>query len=282
MDRSSFSIDRHTPIIPSTHWDGLLPRYEHDHNRALRDYIAEIVIKKPSPNAVQLGPHRPKFITTEMLQEAQDAIDKCRLYKSSYLESRGVDVSKHVVCQTSALVDVLPYGTVYQLSLCLSDRYSKIRDIDHIDGLSFPVFQNGLFFGFVTRILNSKVVKYCVSVPNRLTYGISSNKGEIYIVEGIFDAIRLIDAGLNAMAIGDSQPNYYKLLVASRFPRVRLMFDSDYAGYIGCFKAYNILTNIFGVTADRIAIVKPFPDYSDPATCGGSVEMSFSELTALI
>ena len=82
-------------------------------------------------------------------------------------------------------------------------------------------------------------------------------------MEGVFDAIRMIRDGHNCMALGDSQPNYYKMLMANKFDHVNLLFDNDYSGLLGTAKAHIVLEEMLKRDPNDMSIL--VPNYKDPS-----------------
>jgi hypothetical protein len=252
MDEASRTIDRHTPTIPSSLWYGLDPTQE----RIFTKVKNRLILKQPYLQALQL-PSRgspivkseSKTITEGMLKEAEEAYLKVagifEKHHLSYLKKRKVDPT--FLCSTKELTTFLKPETIYNLSL-------EVRG-SSIDGITIPYYFNGEFYGFVTRILNLPDVKYTVSIPHRLCFGINLDyKSDICVVEGVFDALALKSLKCNVLGMGDSQPNYFKMWVASQFDQINLIFDNDYAGWLGAIKAHIILTEMLSVSEKRIAI----------------------------
>lgn len=264
MDKASFTIDRHTPIIPESHWYGLPPQEEELYTKLKNDVILPIAklnqpfkFKRKVPKDII-----PRTISNAMLAESQmamlDCVGKLEPHHIAYLTNRGFnneDIFKYQICSTKELVGRLHPDTVSNLTLSLPKKLIKHADSTFIDGLSFPCFHLGLFWGFATRILNHPAIKYSFSIPHRLCFGIETNHDEVYVVEGIFDAIAMKRRKFNALGMGDSQPNYFKMMVVAKFNKIRLLFDDDYAGWLGALKAYTILTTMLSVDPSRIDIV---------------------------
>lgn len=270
MDFASFSIDRHTPKIPPRLWLGLEPDEERRLTR-LKNYV--VLPRELPPELVQRSSRaRPEPSQRTISQSSLDmALGASKVSGDleddiwEYLELRGLsrdEVKLYGICSTEKLTSILPPAVVEELSLYLPDGSPII-------GVSLPVFHLGEFFGFVTRVLNRAAVKYTISVPHRLCYGLKG-ADEVYVVEGVFDAIAVMRFGLNPLGLGDSQPNYYKMLMASGFSKVNLAFDNDYAGLLGSIKAYIILTKMIGMSSERICFLR---SPSDPGTTGWSPEL---------
>lgn len=266
MDKASFTIDRHTPIIPNELWYGLTPADEKIYtlfkNRvALPLSPVGVLLKKKSQRSVPLDV-LPRVITNEMLAEAHAAIASAGDLEPElriYLAGRGLtadEIAAYKICSTAKLVAKLALDTVINLTLRLPDKLKKFVPTTEIVGVSIPCYYpTGEFCGFATRVLHPPEVKYAFSMPQRLCFGLELTRPEIYVVEGVFDAIAMRRAGYNAMAMGDSQPNYFKMMLAARFETVNLLFDDDYAGWLGALKAHATLITMLHKPNDQINIL---------------------------
>jgi len=276
---ASLTIDRHEPTIPDNIQGEISIEEEHLKTKIKNSFVLKYcnvgqikrwVKNKPNPPA-----EPPKTITNKLLGRAQRAADKCKnkLLKSHlvYLHDRNVtkqDIDKFGICSTQELCRNLEPNDVKNLSLRISDKFSSIVDDHTIDGISIPFFKNGIFHGFCTRILNNAQIKYSITIPHRYCFGIDfSKRDSIYVVEGVFDAIRMIRDGNNCMALGDSQPNYYKMLMANKFDHVNLLFDNDYSGLLGAAKAHIILEEMLKRDPNSMSIL--VPNYKDPSINSG-------------
>ena len=282
MDASSHTIDRHTPIIPPSLWCGLSPEREAAQT-LLKNSLISNSRKKPAKNRLT------KIITDELLLESSNVMDEISGDLDddlrAYLQLRHLteyDISKYKMCSTELLVSKLSAQCVQNLSLCIPDHLLRFTNGEsRIRGISIPCFFSGKFFGFVTRVLNHDMIKYTVSILHRLCYGVETvDDSEIYVVEGVFDAIALKKTSRNVLGMGDSQPNYFKMGVASCFKRINLAFDDDLGGWLGVRKAYIILTQMFNRHIEDIKIWA-ISGGKDPAEAFGHKSGRFEEVSIL-
>ncbi len=267
MDEATLTIDRHTPIIPEGLWDGLTPTEERLQTKVKNSFI---ISKFRTPTRAKAWPDAPqKVITQTMLDEAERAVHACGPLTTElreYARSRGLtdaEIDSFKIRSVSELAVMLPDDYVDNLSLKVSSRFDSVLESGPIEGLAFPCWQGGRFFGFCVRVINKKFCKYLVSIPHRFCFGIMPGQ-EVWVVEGVIDAVLMRRLGFNAMGMADSQPNYYKMLVANRFETVNLLFDGDRAGLLGMAKAHTILTDMFD--RDRMTInAHRIDKYEDPA-----------------
>ena len=115
----------------------------------------------------------------------------------------------------------------------------------------FPDYRNGKLAGICIRNLSTEKeyvsdVKYAFSNFGWYIYGYDNYNPEdqVYITEGVFDAIALRAYGHNAIAIGCSNPSPMQLsMLLHKFKNLKICFDNDLAGYVGSLKC-SIMLNI--------------------------------------
>lgn len=288
MDKASLTIDRHTPEIPESIWFGLEPGLESIYTRVknrviLKHSKVEEITKWGSTRGNSFPPGEKKQITDKMLSDCQWAWEASRgILKpdaKEHLIRRGVtekEIEKYGMCSTSMLTDMLNFITRDNMSLRIPDKFKEWISSNDITGITIPSFFDGLFCGFATRVLNEPAIKYAISIPHRICFGVDLSKDEVYIVEGVFDSIAMHRIGYNALGMADSQPNFFKMSVAARFKRVNLLLDNDYAGWVGAIKAYIILTDMLKMPDVNILAL----DGDDPEELiRSSGKVSFSKIT---
>lgn len=272
MDFASRTIDRHEPIIPdyiqgeiSLKREMLMTKIKN--NFALR-YCNVGQIKRWVKRYNPIVDPFQKVISRELLDRALEALLGGKLLPEhfNYLVGRGLseaDISRFGFVSTSSLVGQLSEADVTNLSLRISDKFTSVAD-KTINGVSVPYFLRGDLFGFCTRVIGCDLLKYSISIPQRFCFGLDAARSDyVVVVEGMFDAIPLISGGFHCMALGDSQPNYWKMLQASKFDTVYLLFDNDYSGKLGAAKSHVILNEMLGISADRLHLIVP-DDGIDP------------------
>tara|TARA_R110000868_G_scaffold20153_8_gene85630 strand:- start:4356 stop:5234 length:879 start_codon:yes stop_codon:yes gene_type:complete len=251
-------LDRHTPDIPESIWQGLPPDQENTYtiikNKIILPYSGIPSIARQFNGKTHTS---KRTINDQHLSEAHDIINSGKVKQPSdeLLSERSIsidEVKKYNMLDTKSLVNLLQDATAAALTLKLPSELPKPHDID---GISIPVYSRGLFLGFATWVTNNTSVKYAFSIPNRTCFADDASKSEVTVVEGIFDAIALNRIETNAMALGDSQPNFFKMLMASKYNLVKLLFDNDLAGTIGCLKAFLILTKMLHKPAKDIIMI---------------------------
>jgi len=83
-------------------------------------------------------------------------------------------------------------------------------------------------------------VLYCPRIP--------SNNRSCIIVEGQFDAIRLISLGINAVCTYNANPSKRQIRdIVKRFKSVTIAYDNDEAGLFGVYKLGTALKS-FGIS----------------------------------
>jgi len=274
MDKASLTIDRHTPIIPESLWYGMPPTLERVYTRTKNKFILptseiEQITRWRGVQGNKFPNEEKREITEEMLQKAEFAVHASVGILSeetkAHLINRGVtqeEIRNWKMCETADLLEFLDDHTVDNLTLRIPAKFKSIVTNTEITGISIPYYRDGRLCGFVTRVLGEESLKYCVTVPNRLCFGTDFNKNEVFVVEGVFDAIAMRAVGNNPLGMADSQPNFYKMWAANTFDVVNLLFDPDYAGWLGAIKAYIILTRMLNRDPDSINILEL--DGADP------------------
>lgn len=276
MDIASQTIDRHEPTLPDYIQGELSLSQEHLYTKIKNQFVLRYcnvgqvkrwVKTRPTPSTIP-----PKIITKPLLDTAlavtRDCAGKLGATELAYLESRRLShcIDKYGICSTAELCRHLSPDEIHHLSLRISDKFAGQVDTHVIIGISVPCFNGDDFYGFCTRVLNQTIIKYSITIPQRFCFGVDySRPAELCVVEGVFDAMRMIDQGRNCMALGDSQPNFWKMLIANKFNQVNLLFDHDYSGMIGACKAHIILEEMLGRDPATIAILLPRTANTDPA-----------------
>lgn len=266
MDEASLTIDRNTPIIPESICFGLSMIEEKLQTKLKNIFILPYCgINEVTRWRKAKGNCWPKIdqriLTDELLAKGEWVVS-CSygvlddgLWE--FAQSRGIskhDVIQHKICSTEKLCELLNEKEIELLCLEVSEKFSGIIKDRKIHGLSFPYWHEGRFCGFCTRVLDKKLCKYAISIPNRFCWGLEYGGDTVYVVEGIFDAIAVKRLGYNAMAMADPQPNYYKMMIANKFKHIYLLLDGDYSGLLGSVKAFVILTQMFNRDPDTITI----------------------------
>lgn len=270
MEAISNTINRHTPIVPESLHFGVSPVDERRSNRIIRNILwnsnIDEITRWRKVKGLKFPPHEQLEITEGLLNKAEKIANDSYRGMTKYLQSRGITdrmIYKYKICSTSKITQHFEQDEIENLGLCLPKRFEKFVKTRVIEGVSIPYYLYNKFCGFATRVTNSDFSKYVFTCPNRMFFGVNFNNPEVYVVEGVFDAISLIERGYNAAALCDSRPNYFKMHVAARFRKINLLFDGDYAGCLGALKSYIILTKLFDVDYNRISILM-LPDGSDP------------------
>jgi DNA primase len=242
--------------------------------------IKEITRWKTIPK--QFAVTAPLVVTDEALAKAE-AANPCDIDDvDGHLYNRGIPdniAAKYKMCSTSRLTTNLDSTTIENLGLILPQKFGIYVKSRNVHGISVPYYFSNKFCGFATRVLgeNSDFAKYVFTCPNRFCFGTDLGKPEVFIVEGVFDAVALLERGMNTLGMGDSQPNYFKMWVASKFQKINLLLDGDYAGCLGSIKCYYILTKLFDMLPENINILS-LPDGKDPANEQQWTQISFRNL----
>lgn len=171
---------------------------------------------------------------------------------------------------------------LYDYFICPDDYYLDKHGDKPIIGPVFPDYRDGLLAGICIRNISDDInyvsdIKYTFSNYGWYLYGYDScdNVDEVFIVEGVFDAIAMNNYGYKAIALGCSNPSPMQLaMLLYKYKNLKICLDNDLAGYIG---AYNIKTML-----DLPAVV--ISGYKDIAECwesGDELRLSYLDLADL-
>jgi len=138
--------------------------------------------------------------------------------------------------------------------------------------LYFPLTTNGEYQGYTLCTLATeapKFTKYLIHAEakrNLFLYDNLTQDQPIVLVEGHFDAIRLMGEGFNAAAIfGVQNWSDYKrnLIIAKNPSKVVIAFDGDQAGYTASVEVFNTFRNVLEVDIFYLPLKDPKLDPGD-------------------
>lgn len=134
--------------------------------------------------------------------------------------------------------------------------YSDKRDM-----VTVPVHApNGLLLGFVGRSVEGKVFKNTPGLPKAKTlFNLHRvrNEDRVYVVESSFDAIRLDQCGMPAVAtLGANVSNLQIDLLQKYFNNIYVVADNDEAGG-------NMKTRIYEKLSSRVTVIQLQKEYKD-------------------
>lgn len=137
--------------------------------------------------------------------------------------------------------------------------YSEKQDM-----VTIPVYSpDGLCLGFVGRSIEGKVFKNTPGLPKSKTlFNLQRAKryDSVFIVESSFDAIRLEQVGVHAVAtLGATISQEQRKLIKKYFNKVYLIADNDQAGTI----MSNKLKSFFGIGCITPKLPDSVKDVSD-------------------
>jgi DNA primase len=289
-DPASKTIDRHEPNIPDYIQGEISQATERLQtlikNRFVLRYCNVGQIKRWIKHTPKISNIAQKTITKELLDVAleitNDNIGNLTKTDADYLTNRGItdeEIETYKICSTEKIVKHLTSDQIANLSLKISDKFKDQVPHQNIEGISVPYFHDKDFYGYCTRVLNHDIIKYSITIPHRFCFGLEySDMKEIYVVEGIFDAIKMKRDNYNCMALGDSQPNYWKMLMVNKFDNVNLLFDGDYSGMLGACKAHIILEEMLHRDLDHLNIL--LLDSGDPETSDNWVKTTLRDVAS--
>jgi len=116
--------------------------------------------------------------------------------------------------------------------------------------LTFPFYdRSGNLVGFAARRINGQGPKYInteetdLFKKRGLLFGINflKKRGKVYVVEGYFDCISCLAAGIPAVATGGTSFTADQARLLKGFDRVVVAFDGDKAGRAATMRAFKVL-----------------------------------------
>jgi len=178
--------------------------------------------------------------TPELLERLESALVPCRHGK--WLEARGCSVDGFC----SIDFDLLSEQDLFDLFLYPGDHILDRYGYRAIDGPVFCDYRNGRLVGVGVRNVSTDldwvaVAKFTFSNYGLFLFGLDDYLAtdEIFVVEGVFDALALRSAGLNAVAISSALPSPFQLACLShKFSDVKLCLDNDFHGWCGAMTAH--------------------------------------------
>lgn len=176
----------------------------------------------------------------ESLNRIKGHFVKCK--HGDWLSRRGInpDFAFSIDYENAITQDLLDYYVIP------SDHIIEEFGLKVIDGPVFPDIRNGRLVGFCIRNVSNDLdyasaEKYTISNYGWFIYGYDWYKSddEVYIVEGVFDAIKMVHNGYNAVALANAAPTPYQLSCLKRkFKNLRSCLDNDFWGDIGSYATY--------------------------------------------
>jgi hypothetical protein len=142
---------------------------------------------------------------------------------------------------------------------------------DPIVGPTFLDVRNGQLVGACIRNITKDLdyaaaEKYTISNYGWFLEGFDlyDPGDEVFVVEGVFDALSMRRSGYPAIAVASSYPTAFQIAcLQEKFKNLKLCFDNDFWGHVGAH-----------VISEVISIDTYFPRLKDPGSYGmGKVEI---------
>jgi hypothetical protein len=174
--------------------------------------------------------------TKELLTRLENALINCEYYE--WLSKRGIYDN-----MLSIDYNILSYQDKLDLYLYPEDYILDVFGDIIINGPAFVDYRNGELAGVCVRNITTDLalastVKYTISNYGWFLYGydLYSENDEIFIVEGVFDAIAMRKNGYNAIAIASVMPSAFQLgCLQYKFKNLNLCLDNDFWGRINSY-----------------------------------------------
>lgn len=106
--------------------------------------------------------------------------------------------------------------------------------------LIIPAYKDGYVMGYICRSLVSEFAKYLYTKgfsKSSILFGADkASSGEVAVVEGAFDAIKVRQSGYSSVAVLGMHASREQINLLGRYSSVMLLFDNDGAGRIATEK----------------------------------------------
>lgn len=181
--------------------------------------------------------------TPALLHKLQQALLPCR--HQAWLQARGIDVTEAY----SLNYDILNLQDLLDLYVFPNDHILDKYGEKPIEGPAFIDTRNGQLAGICIRNITSDqnyaaAEKFTFSNYGWYLYGYDLYKphDEIYLVEGVFDAIAMRKNGYNAIGLGTAHPTGIQLAcLLHKYHNLKLCLDNDFWGNVGAYIVSNVL-----------------------------------------
>lgn len=213
-------------------------------NVELYNFNAEHVIKTAlSLDSVDLGvlpqAHTSFIKHRQRNQQTSDLLERLRkslrpTCHNEWLSNRGINpveakLVDHSLLSKQDLMDLYIYPDDYIL-----DEFGE----KPVEGPAFLDFRNGKIAGVIVRNLSkdkeyAAAAKFTCSNFGWFLYGFDlyDAESEVFIVEGVFDALAMRKSGFNAIALGAAYPSAFQIgCLQSKFNNLKLCLDNDFWG----------------------------------------------------
>jgi len=174
--------------------------------------------------------------TTHLLKRLESAL--IPYSNTAWLKRRGI------VCEAFSLdYNILSVQDLLDLYVIPSDHIIKEHGFRPIDGPVFPDWRNGELVGICVRNITCDIgyassAKFTISNYGWYLYGYDeyTRDDEVYLVEGVFDAIVMRQNGYKAIAGATAYPTAIQLAcLQHKYRNLRLCLDNDFWGKVGAY-----------------------------------------------
>jgi len=232
---------------------------------------------KPESKEILVTERKRRKQTRRLLDKLNHALVECQ-YKD-WLEKRGIigDYAYSLNYNVLNLQDMLDLYVIPQ------DHILDEFGFKPIEGPVFADWRDGRLAGICIRNIDKDLDYAAAEKYTTSNYGWYLNgydkyspDDEIFIVEGVFDAINMRQQGFNAIAIGGAVPSPFQLgCLFYKFNNLSTCLDNDFWGHVGSY----LVTETTGLKAFRTLKKDPGCYMDSPIEI---IEASFDELPQMI
>lgn len=200
--------------------------------------------------------------TIQLLRKLETALVPCSY--DEWLHKRGIITSQAYSIDYSkvTMLDMLDLYVIPDDHIIINHGFKTI------DGPVFTDRRNGQLAGICVRNTTSNIgfasdEKYTTSNFGWFLYGYDDYEydDEIYIVEGVFDRLKMIENGYNAIALANASPTALQIAcLTKKYNNLKSCLDNDIYGMIGS----RILHRVLGIPLYTTKLKDPGCYHNEP------------------
>jgi hypothetical protein len=199
-----------------------------------------------SPNEYFVRRFRRNDQTQSLLDKLARSLRSCNSDDGLWLAKRGI---KDVTGIFSLDYDLFSFQDLLDLYIYPSDNIINEYGVKPVEGPCFCDYRNGNLVGICVRNTSTDLVwaaaaKFSISNYGLFLFGYDdySPDDEIYVVEGVFDALVMRRFGYNAIGLASAFPSAFQLAcLVRKFKNLRICLDNDLHGWCGSYMVNQIL-----------------------------------------
>jgi hypothetical protein len=183
--------------------------------------------------------------TDELLERLRSALIPCKY--NYWLWRRGIKNDDKSFCSID--YDKLSQQDMLDLFLYPMDHIITKHGMINLEGPAFCDYRNQRLVGIGVRNISMDLewvsdAKFTFSNFGLFLFGYDYYNSDdlVYVVEGVFDVIKMRQSGYNAVALGSAFPTAFQLsCLLYKFKNLAMCLDNDFHGWCGSLVASEVL-----------------------------------------